>query len=962
MVDNSKEGLMLFNKKASFSSSFYPISEKQEEMSFSSKIPNNLPIPVKSKISNKINEGSINTKNIVDDGDFIKHSRTQKNKKSWIFNNKDSFFKLKVGKKEEEEEVNKFSLQKSPKYKKRLTKINSCQEKGNILLFNMTLNNSELRDKHKKGSVGRHGQNLLGSFSNSYLHQKSFNNQDNSLGKRNSKSITNIVDFTKINRKHTILHKGKLDINEKGNISIYDQIKNSESYEKSESLIFKLKICFAILAVFSLISIILNCADALIYNNRSLEYIINENNSTIFDKNNISNYYCINKRKISSKENNIRIFNGIFSLFCFIIIIIIYKIKIGAFEINKKDTKKEKFRRMLNEYYNKKKKKPITNQKTFQDKDRYERIKIYDFKEEYKDPKDDQKNIIERNITIRMCIVNIIFYPPYINAAFIGQYHNIIFIYSLNSLFLIISLFKISNLYKAFFCLSKLNNTFNKAICKSNLLNLDSSFSFKYSINKYPISFLILNIIMIFIIISIILFCVEFFSLDISDDFWNNSNENQKENFLNILNTFLFFITRNIHEEHCIKSLFGKLILYFGGLTGMLFTSYFLFYMNGLIELNPEEEIAFSKLKKLFNPINKEHKASNLIKSIFLIKKIYFDNKNTIRDYKLKNTDIEKPKNLQRRDHFLENNAFNLVFNSNGTLNNININEINSNEEKKKFIKYIGSVFLFKTKVKVELKNFADNLKVARNYSLSFNDILKTICNKLDVNTGQLNNKLEILIKKDKKYLDFIRFTSSTIKKIQKLADYHRSIIQYLSEIHNEHVKQVIEIKKEAEIVSPILYKNSVNFPKRMKSNIFGGLTFQQRVKNKLANNVNKKAKKKKPKFDFGYTTFTLKKQKSSHITSTFLQNNILGEKMKQVQAKLSKDKVIPPKARNSTVNKRAKSIDEWDYIQNELKDIKDTIKVRQSFMPKVERSASALNEDNKDQKNIKDNKSKKDD
>jgi hypothetical protein len=384
--------------------------------------------------------------------------------------------------------------------------------------------------------------------------------------------------------------------------------------------------------------------------------------------------------------------------------------------------------------------------------------------------------------------------------------------------------------------------------------------------------------------------------------------------------------------------------------------------MNGLIELNPEEEIAFSKLKKLLNPINKEHKASNLIKSIFLIKKIYFDNKNTVRDYKLKNTDIEKPKNLQRRDHFLENNAFNLVFNSNGTLNNININEINSNEEKRKFIKYIGSVFLFKTKVKVELKNFADNLKVARNYSLSFNDILKTICNKLDVNTGQLNNKLEILIKKDKKYLDFIRFTSSTIKKIQKLADYHRSIIQYLSEIHNEHVKQVIEIKKEAEIVSPILYKNSVNFPKRMKSNIFGGLTFQQRVKNKLANNVNKKAKKKKPKFDFGYTTFTLKKQKSSHITSTFLQNNILGEKMKQVQAKLSKDKVIPPKARNSTVNKRAKSIDEWDYIQNELKGIKDTIKVRQSFMPKVERSASALNEDNKDQKNIKDNKSKKDD
>lgn len=961
MVDNSKEGLMLSNKKASLSSSFYPISEKQEELSFSSKIPNNLPIPVKSKKSNKVGEGSNNTKNILDDGDFIKHSRTQKNKKSWIFNNKDSFFKLKLGKKEEEEEGNKFSLPKYPGYKKRLTKVNSCQEKGNVLLFNMALNNSEIRDKHKKGSLGKHGQNLLGSFNNSFIHQnKSFNNQDNSIGKCNSKSksITNIVDFTKINRKHTILHKGKLNINEKGNLSVYDQFKNSESYEKSERLLFKLKICFAILAVFSLISIILNCADSLIYNNRSLEYIINENNSTFFDKNNISNYYCINKRKISSKENNIRIFNGIFSLFCFIIIIIIYKIKIGAFEINKKDTKKEKFKRMLNEYYNKKKKKPIEKQKTLQDKDRYERIKIYDFKEECKNPKDDENNIVERNITIRMCIANIIFYPPYINAAFIGQYHNIIFIYSLNSLFLIISLFKISNLYKAFFCISTLNNTFNKAICKSNLLNLNSNFMFKYRINKYPLSFLILNLIMIYIIISIILFCLEFFSLDISNDFWSNLNENQEENFLNILNAFLFFIIRNIHEEHCIKSLFGKIILYFGGLAGMLFTSYFLFYMNGLIELNPEEEMAFSKLKKLLNPINKEHKASNLIKSIFLIKKIYFDNKNTVRDYKLKNTDIEKPKNLQRRDHLVENNHFNLVFNSNGTLNNININEINTNEEKRKFIKYICSVFLFKTKVKVELKNFADKLKVARNSSLSFNDVLKTICNKLDVNTGQLNNKLEILIKKDKQYLDFIRFTSNTIKKIQKIADFHRSIIQYLSEIHNEHVKQVLEIKKESEMVSPILYKLSGNFPKRMKSNLFGGLTFQQRVNNKLAKNAIKKTKKKKPKFDFGYSTFTLKKQKSSHISSTFLQNNILGEKMKQSQVKLSKNKIIKLKARNSQDNKRVKYIKEWDYIQNELKDIKDTIKVRQSYMQKVERSASALNNGKKEQEDIKDYKS----
>ena len=474
MVDNSKDGLMQSIKKPSLSSSFYPISEK-DEISVASNFQNNIaPLKtMKSKKSIKLVQDNSITKNVLDDGDLIKHSRTQKNKKSWIFqnNNKESFFKIKVEKNQEEEEVNKLSFPKSPQYKKRLTKINSYQEKGNILLFNMSiLNNSELKEKQKKGSIGK-GQQLLGSFNNSHLLQKnSINYQDNSLAKRNSKSksLSNIVDFTKINRKRTLLQKGKLTYNEKTAMSIYDQIKNSESYEKSEKLLFKLKICFAILAVFSLVSIILNCADSLLYNNKSIEYIINENNNTFFDKNNIDNYYVIKKRIISPKENTIRIFNGIFSLFCIIIIIIIYKIKTGVF-ISTDDTKKEKFKKMLNIYYNKNRRKPLATQKTMQEKERNEKIQIHDVKLEYKKTNDNEKkNIIERNITIRLCVANIIFYPPYINVAFIGKYHNIIYIYSLNSLFLILSIFKLSNIYKAVFYLSSLNNTFNNAICKSN--------------------------------------------------------------------------------------------------------------------------------------------------------------------------------------------------------------------------------------------------------------------------------------------------------------------------------------------------------------------------------------------------------------------------------------------------------------------------------------------------------------
>ena len=81
-MDNSKEGLMFYNKKPSFSSSFDPISEKQEEMSGSSHVKNN---QVNTKNSKENYEENI-SKNVIDDADFIKHSQTHTNKKSWILN------------------------------------------------------------------------------------------------------------------------------------------------------------------------------------------------------------------------------------------------------------------------------------------------------------------------------------------------------------------------------------------------------------------------------------------------------------------------------------------------------------------------------------------------------------------------------------------------------------------------------------------------------------------------------------------------------------------------------------------------------------------------------------------------------------------------------------------------------------------------------------------------------------
>lgn len=926
MMDNSKEGLMFQHKKPSLSSSFDPISEKQEEMSNSSKAGNNQ----NNIISNKDSKDYIEKK-VLDDTDFIKHSQTQKNKSSWVMNSlRNNYLQNNEDNKLENEKEKNINISLKRKIsKKRIIKRNSMQE-GRMLVSNITLsqlNSSELKEKYvKKGSSGKQAHFLINS--NLMQNSKSLYNKENSFTRNLSKtkSISNAVFEMKYinqtkNRK-TTLHKGKLDFNDKAETKIFDQIKNSDLYEKSESLLLKLKISYGILGLFSLLCIILNISDTMIYNTKSLEYLQKENNETYFNyEGNLEKYYFINKRKISKKENNIRLFDGIFSFICVLNLIAIYQIRNNRNDYRKKSSKKERFKRMLDQYYTKQRKKTIGRsklKKLEEEKIKNEKIKVITLDPDNKELKDEKSTIAERNSTIINCIINIIFYPPKINKAFIGKTENIIYIYPLNALFLMISLFKITNIYKAVFYLSPINNSFNKAICKSNLIMLDSKFMFKYCLNKFPLSFLLLNLIIIFISICIILSGIEFFSVDIKDKFWNNSIENKAESFFKVSGAFFFFIIRNIYEYHAIKSILGKLILYMGGIFGMLVISYFIFYVNNLVEFTPEEHDAFSKLTKLLNPINKEHKASNLIKALILFKKILKDNQNTERDYRLKMEDFKKPSNNQRKPIFPKENNFQFAFNTNITANNLLNYE---NEEKKKFIKFIGNIFLLKAKFILEIKDFDDNLKIARNSSLSFSDVLKTIGNKMDGNITQLNNKIEVLIQNDQKFLNFIKFTTNTMKSIKTINNYHNSLLQYLVEVHNEYVKQMIEIRKEAEMNSPLIYQNS---PKRMKSNIFGNLHFKNKVQSKIVYDLHRKKKLKKYMYDFSSAKLTIKKQRSSLIHSKYLQNNLLEEKIRQNRSKQNTTKTNKSRYRNKEGKdgKRTKSLDDWKFISKGLKHI----------------------------------------
>jgi hypothetical protein len=250
--------------------------------------------------------------------------------------------------------------------------------------------------------------------------------------------------------------------------------------------------------------------------------------------------------------------------------------------------------------------------------------------------------------------------------------------------------------------------------------------------------------------LCILLFCIEYFSLSIQDGRWNDKNLNDLNNFYNKIFLFCSFVIKTVHGNIKAESELGTIILILGGTVGLGFISYLIYFLNQIFDFRPEEQQAYTKLVKLLNPLNNEHKASNVIKIFFLIKKMYIDNNNIDNEYKLKK---EKNFKLMVQRNF----GYKFNFNLNDSSNSLSNYAVNSEyKEKKKFLKFIGCQFVLKAKITIECKNFQNNLLIARNNSLSFNDVLKTLGDKMNGNINQLNNKIEVLIQNDEKFRNFI--------------------------------------------------------------------------------------------------------------------------------------------------------------------------------------------------------------
>ena len=832
MIDVSNEGLIPRKSRKNMIS-FDSISEKQEESSNSS-IKNSR--FGKSRVTLNKNH-SLMKSNIDYSKDGINTSindiSIRKRKRSTIKHVKKKSINESNN---ENNNNNNFRLFKRGEIKKRTTanfimKRTSFQNNtnNNFAFYNQVKNEEKRRSSKNVGAMYIVGKTALkekksfnvsnkSPLSSLYGNKSSVLEQNHSKNKsvnlRNSDSFLDMKYFSKKKTKHTILGKGKFNFHIHKNVhssNLFEKLKESYLFERSEATLFKIKICYSFLALFSFLSIILEIIDVILYKRRAEEYL--RDNYHIFVKNEtkIENYYFIQNRKISNRENTVRIFNLIFSIICLFLHLIIHYIKTTSGKESDRD-------RYYNNYYGYKRRKKNTR---------------YHYKDQNNNNPNDNhikfilndnlvtKNFVTKEELIKLtlkCLISMIFYPPRLNKVFIGVNKSVTFVLSLNILVLLLTYFKLINIYYAIYYLSPFNNLLYKTICTSNMIKLDFKFMFRFLLNTFPLSFIIINFVIICIIVCILLFSMEYFSIDINDAALNNKGDNDLTNFYNEVSLYCFYIFKYINGDIRPKTIFGTFILLAGGTIGLLLSSYCVYYINNLMEFTTEEQQAYSKLVKLLNPINNEHKSANLLKVFMQMNKLYMDNQNIEENYRIKKENELKA--IVQKTFGVRNSNFNFAVNdSNNSLTNIA--ETNSYKEKKKFLKYLCTQFILKIRFLNEIKNFKNNLIIARNSTLSLNDILKTLGDKMNGNINQLNNKLEKLILNDEKYKNFMKFQENSLKKLEKIMIYQDFLLDYLVEKNNEAEIYYYKDNKDMIINFQNKYSNASGY-RKMKSSMNG--------------------------------------------------------------------------------------------------------------------------------------------
>jgi hypothetical protein len=223
--------------------------------------------------------------------------------------------------------------------------------------------------------------------------------------------------------------------------------------------------------------------------------------------------------------------------------------------------------------------------------------------------------------------ISLIFYPPYLNIFITGEMLGLIYAYNCNSVFSVLVMTKLYFVVRIYKYFSHWTNNTAVAICNNYNVKSGIHFAVKAEMKKRPGTILSILLIISLIFLGFSLRTFEYKVIHPIYGLQGVKGINDLQNLFNCLWLVIVTMTTVGYGDFYPRSHLGRLVGVISCIVGMLLLSLIVVFLGSMSEFSPEEKKAFSKLKKLFASDNVENKAANVIKNIFFLNRLRFQNK-----------------------------------------------------------------------------------------------------------------------------------------------------------------------------------------------------------------------------------------------------------------------------------------------------------------------------------------------
>lgn len=328
---------------------------------------------------------------------------------------------------------------------------------------------------------------------------------------------------------------------------------------------------------FSFLSIVFALIDNELYtnNNQALlnKYHVNEINPIDLK---ITDYLYIQTRKLELNENVVRSLNILSSCLLFISIIIEYCFKVELLKLENKLSKYE--------------------------------------------------GLASSSLVTQMVIelvLSLIVFPPKLHNVYLIESSSSMLL-SLNTLFNTLTLVKFYFVFRITNYCMKWNKKVSQTITKSHRIKRGMVFSLKCELKEKPFTTLIFSCLFFIIIAGMIIRSFEYLAVTPTQGLVGTKGINDLRDIFTTFWLIITTITAVGFGDNTPRTSMGRAFIFASSVFGLLFTCLVIVTISSYYsDLTHEEAKAFLKLKKLHHRDNKHHKASNVIRLLLFLHKLY---------------------------------------------------------------------------------------------------------------------------------------------------------------------------------------------------------------------------------------------------------------------------------------------------------------------------------------------------